>query len=82
MAAIDIKWDELRDVAVVSLLFTLGVVVVFTLGVIGLSRAESAREAPDGSSARITSLTLAGVAFSGCAAAVLFGLYLMIPQFH
>ncbi|MEO9139761.1 MAG: hypothetical protein ABI345_11920 [Jatrophihabitans sp.] len=82
MAALDIKWDGLREVAAVSLLFALGVVLVFTLGVIGLSRADAAREALSGSSARTTGLALAAVAFSGCAVAVLYGLYLMIPQFH
>lgn len=82
MSGIEIKWDGLAKVAEVGLAFGVGIAVVFTLGVLGLSRAESAREAPNGLSARSTGLALAGVAFAGCAAAVLYGLYLLIPRFH
>jgi hypothetical protein len=82
MADIQIKWSGLVKVAEVSLVFGVGIVVVFALGVIGMSRAEAARTAPSGSSARVTGLAIAGIAFAACAAAALYGLYLLIPQFH
>lgn len=82
MAAIDIDWSGLLKVAEISLAFGAGVVVVFTLGVLGLSKAEAAREAPSGSGARTAGVALATLAFAACAAAVVYGLYLLIPQFH
>jgi hypothetical protein len=82
MAAIEIHWSGLIKVAEVSLAFGVGIVAVFTVGVLGLSKAEAARTAPSGSSARLTGLATAGLAFAVCAAATLYGLYLMIPQFH
>jgi hypothetical protein len=82
MAGIDIKWAGLFKVAEVSLVFGVGIVTVFALGVLGLARAETARSAPAGSAARATGLATAGVAFAACAAALLYGLYLLIPQFH
>jgi hypothetical protein len=82
MAAIQIHWSGLARVAEVSLVFSVGIVVVFALGVLGLSRASSARSASAGSGARATGLATAGAAFALCAAAVGYGLYLLIPQFH
>lgn len=79
---ISINWADLGKVAGVSLAFGAGLVIVFTLGVLGLTKAEAAREAPAGSTGRASGLALAGLAFAGCAAAVLYGLYLVIPQFH
>ena len=82
MAAVTIHWSDLAKVAEVSLVFGVGIVAVFALGVLGLSRLETARstEVPGGS--RITGYLLAGSAFAACAAATLYGLYLLIPQFH
>lgn len=80
MAAIEIRWSGLLEVAEVSLAFGAGVVIVFTLGVLGLSKAAAAREAPSGS--RSAGIALAALAFAACAAAVGYGLYLLIPQFH
>jgi hypothetical protein len=82
MAAIEIQWSGLAKVAEVSLLFGVGIVAVFTLGVLGLSRAEAARSARSGSFARTTGFATAGIAFAACAAALGYGLYLLIPQFH
>ncbi len=82
MAGIDIHWAGLIKVAEVSLAFGVGIVAVFTLGVLGLAKAETARSAPSGSAARATGLAVAGVAFAACAAALVYGLYLLVPQFH
>jgi hypothetical protein len=82
MANIEIHWSGLLKVAEVSLLFGVGIVAVFTLGVLGMSKAEAARSAPSGSAVRVTGLAVAGVAFAACAAALAYGLYLIVPQFH
>ena len=88
-----IKWDDLGQVAEVSFAFGVGIVVVFTLGVLGLGRRnegrrddgrrdESRRYQDGGARARAVALSGAVVAFALCAAAVAYGLYLLIPQFH
>jgi hypothetical protein len=82
MSNVMINWADLAKVAEVAAAFGIGIVTVFALGVVGMSRAEAAREAPNGSSARLVGLAVAGVAFVLCASAVLYGLYLLIPQFH
>ena len=70
-----IKWDDLGHVAEVSFAFGVGIVVVFTLGVLGLGLMQEGRGRAVGLSGAVT-------AFALCAAAVGYGLYLMIPQFH
>jgi hypothetical protein len=82
MADITIHWSGLLKVAEVSLAFGVGIVSVFALGVLAVSRIETARAtgAPGGS--RVAAALLAGLAFAACAAATLYGLYLLIPQFH
>ena len=82
MSAISIHWSSLAQVAEVSLAFGVGIVAVFTLGVLGLSRAATAREARSAGGRAVSGFVLAGAAFATCAAATLFGLYLLIPQFH
>jgi len=72
---VQIKWADLGQVAEVSLAFGVGIAVVFTLGVLALSRV------PDGRS-RAVAVSGAATAFALCAAAVAYGLYLLIPQFH
>jgi hypothetical protein len=79
--AISIDWAELGKVAEVSAAFGVGVVAVFALGVLASSRVTAARVAPR-TTQRVTGFALAGAAFALCAAAVLYGLYLLIPQFH
>jgi hypothetical protein len=81
MAAITIQWSDLAKVAEVSLAFGVGIVTVFALGVLGLSRLQSARD-NGGAAGRVTGYTVAGVAFLACASAVGYGLYLLVPQFH
>jgi hypothetical protein len=79
--AISIDWAELGKVAEVSAAFGVGVVAVFALGVLASSRVVAAREAQRVTQ-RVTGFAIAGSAFALCAAAVLYGLYLLIPQFH
>jgi hypothetical protein len=72
---VQVKWGELFQVAEVSLAFGVGIAVVFTLGVLGLGRMREGRS-------RAVALSGSAVAFALCAAAVAYGLYLLIPQFH
>ncbi|MQY34818.1 hypothetical protein SRB17_27880 [Streptomyces sp. RB17] len=74
-----VDWSALGKVAAVSLGVTVAVVVVFTFGVLGLSRAEADRaEAGAATAGR----ALAGLCFLACAAVVAYGIYLIVPQFH
>ena len=78
-----IDWAALFKVAGVSFAFGVGIVAVFSVGLLGLSQTAG----PDGSGGSGTTapparLALAGVCFVLCAAAVLYGLWLIIPQFH
>jgi hypothetical protein len=82
MAGIEIHWSGLIKVAEVSLVFGVGIVAIFALGVLGMARADAAKSAPAGSAARVSGLAGAGVAFLACGAGLLYGLYLLIPQFH
>ena len=79
--AISIDWAGLAKVAEVSAAFGVGIVAVFALGVLACTHATAAREAQR-TTQRVTGFAIAGSAFALCAAAVLYGLYLLIPQFH
>jgi hypothetical protein len=74
-----LDWSALGQVAAVSTGVTVGVVVVFALGVLGLSQAETTRQ--DGR-AGIAARAGAGLCFLVCAAVVVYGIYLIVPQFH
>jgi hypothetical protein len=78
-----VDWVSLGKVAGVGLIFGVGIVALFAIGVLGLSMARGKAtdgEAPvDGPGA---GSVLAGMCFVVCAAAVGYGLYLIIPQFH
>ncbi|QIQ01020.1 hypothetical protein [Streptomyces liangshanensis] len=91
----DLHWSSLGEVAVVSIGATVGVVIVFSLGVRALATREEdggpARPHPrpgGGSTAYgarrpgAPAMAVAGVCFLACAVAVLYGLYLIVPQFH
>ncbi|MGW6735968.1 hypothetical protein [Streptomyces sp. NPDC055013] len=75
-----LDWTALGQVAAVSLAVTVAVVGVFALGVLGLARHEGAREEGGGTSA--PSLAQAGLCFVACAAVVVYGIYLIVPQLH
>ncbi|WP_328750436.1 hypothetical protein OHT57_33380 [Streptomyces sp. NBC_00285] len=75
-----IDWTALGQVTTVSIGVTVAVVVVFALGVLGLARFEGAREDGEGTSA--VGVAQAGLCFLACAAVVVYGIYLIVPQFH
>ncbi|MFF4020437.1 hypothetical protein [Streptomyces sp. NPDC001843] len=72
-----IDWAALGSVFGVSLAVTVGLVALFTLGVTGLSRRE--RAAAQGDSAALA-VTGAYVCFAACAAAVAYGIYLIMHK--
>jgi len=71
-----LKWGALGEVAAVSFGVTVAVVVVFSLGVLGLARGDGEGEVS--AVGRIQ----AGLSFLACAAVVAYGIYLIVPQFH
>jgi hypothetical protein len=76
---VQIAWGSLGQVLLVGLIAGAGGVTVFGIGVLGLSRAAVGREA--GRSDPV-GFGVAGLCFLVCAAAVVYGIYLIIPQFH
>lgn len=76
----NLDWTALGEVAAVSTGVTVGVVVVFALGVLGLARFEEART--DGGGTHALGLAQAALCFVACAAVVAYGIYLIVPQFH
>jgi hypothetical protein len=74
-----INWQALGEVAVVSVGVSVGVVAIFTFGVLALSYRQI--ETGRGGTGTIM-LTGALLCFAACAAIVLYGLYLIIPQLH
>jgi hypothetical protein len=75
-------WSALGEVALVSVGATVGVVLVFALGVRALATGEEARGGKDDGRGAPLSVAVAGLCFLACAAAVLYGLYLIVPRFH
>ncbi|MET7682078.1 hypothetical protein [Streptomyces sp. NPDC005423] len=75
-----VDWNALGEVFAVSVGATVGVVVVFALGVLGLARTETVREQDGGS--HVLGVAQAGLCFLACAAVVAYGIYLIVPQFH
>ncbi|MFG3005540.1 hypothetical protein [Streptomyces calvus] len=70
-----IDWAALGSVFGVSLVVTVALVALFTLGINGLSRHE--RAAAEGRSAALA-VTGAYACFAACAAAVAYGIYLIM----
>ncbi|EGG43936.1 MULTISPECIES: hypothetical protein [Streptomyces] len=68
-----IDWAALGSVFGVSLVVTVGLVGLFTLGIVGLTKKESAR----GGSA-VLAATGAYACFAACAAAVAYGIHLIV----
>ncbi|KUF13765.1 MULTISPECIES: hypothetical protein [Streptomyces] len=75
-----IDWAALGSVFGVSLLVTVALVGLFTLGVVGLSKQEQAREAraTGGGTAALPAQAGAYACFALCAAAVAYGIYLIV----
>ncbi|MFE9606457.1 MULTISPECIES: hypothetical protein [Streptomyces] len=71
----DIDWAALGSVFGVSLVATVALVAVFTLGITALSRRE--RATAQGDSATLA-LTGAYACFAACAAAVAYGIYIIV----
>ncbi|WP_330303629.1 MULTISPECIES: hypothetical protein [unclassified Streptomyces] len=69
----NIDWAALGSVIGVSLGVTVALVGLFTLGVVGLSKKESAQGGPAAAAA-----TGAYVCFAACAAAVAYGISLIV----
>ncbi|WP_369388448.1 hypothetical protein AB5J72_13265 [Streptomyces sp. CG1] len=72
-----IDWAAIGSVFGVSLVFTVALVTLFTLGVGGLARREKA--AAQGGSAALA-VTGAYLCFAACAAAVTYGIYLIVAK--
>ncbi|MEW2395060.1 hypothetical protein [Streptomyces sp. NPDC046862] len=70
-----IDWAALGSVFGVSLVVTVALVGLFTLGIVGLSKRETATASGD-SAALAT--TAAYACFAACAAAVAYGIYLIV----
>ncbi|MGP4049084.1 hypothetical protein [Streptomyces sp. 2A115] len=70
-----IDWAALGSVFGVSLIVTVALVGLFTLGIVGLSKRETA--SAQGNSAALA-LTGAYACFAACTAAVAYGIYLIV----
>ncbi|MDO0932059.1 hypothetical protein QQY66_10295 [Streptomyces sp. DG2A-72] len=70
-----IDWAALGSVFGVSLVVTVALVSLFTLGVAGLSRRERAVSQGDSAALAVTG---AYTCFAACAAAVGYGIYLIV----
>ncbi|MFG3102762.1 hypothetical protein ACGFZL_19895 [Streptomyces sp. NPDC048182] len=73
----DLDWTALGSVALVGVGATVALVVVFTLGVTLL-----AGPARDPEEHHTATRTAAVLCFTACVVAALYGLYLVVPQFH
>ncbi|MDQ0944402.1 hypothetical protein [Streptomyces sp. V1I1] len=71
-----IDWAALGSVFGVSLVATVALVGLFTLGVVGLTKQESAAGGRGGSA--VLARTGAYACFALCAAAVAYGIYLIV----
>jgi hypothetical protein len=76
---LNLHWGALGEVAVVGAGASVVIVVMFACGVVAMARRETAREAGRTGHAP---LAAAGLCFLACAGAVLYGIYLIVPQFH
>jgi hypothetical protein len=85
----NITWSSLGEVALVSLAVSVGVVVIFTIGVLAwssLPRPETTEHDGAGQSGAGPNPAVlraaAGLCFFACALIVGYGIYLIVPQFH
>ena len=82
MNGLHIDWIALGRVVAISTVVGIAVAAVFAVGVLGLSRAEGAHDQNGGTRGRYSGYVLAVTAHGLCIAAVIYGLYWLIPQFH
>lgn len=73
-----IDWAALGQVFGVSLVVTVGLVGVFTLGILGTSRKPEAAGAASTNGSPLLARTGAYACFALCAAAVGYGIYLIV----
>ncbi|MCQ9132540.1 hypothetical protein [Streptomyces hilarionis] len=76
----NIDWSALGQVTAVSVGVTVAVVAVFTLGVLGLARAQDGHGERAG--VRVAGRAQAVLCFLACATVVAYGIRLIVPQFH
>jgi len=74
-----IDWASLGQVAVISIGVAVAVVVIFSLGILALSRRDTDI---DRGNAATLALTGALLCFTACVATVLYGIYLIVPALH
>ncbi|GAA1509917.1 hypothetical protein GCM10009730_12900 [Streptomyces albidochromogenes] len=72
----NIDWAALGSVFGVSLVVTVALVGLFTLGIVGLSKQE--RASAQGGGSAVLARTGAYACFALCAAAVSYGIYLIV----
>jgi hypothetical protein len=92
MDGFTIDWGSIAEVFFVGFVAAVGLVVVYTLGLRLLGtgqpadaageRTQYSEETPRSGTTPPAALTGAGLCFAVGAAAVLFGIWLTIPQFH
>ncbi|MEU3462464.1 hypothetical protein ABZ721_21320 [Streptomyces sp. NPDC006733] len=73
-----IDWQALGTVLGVTLAVTIGLVGVFTLGIVGLAKRESADGAAASGGTAALTRTGAYACFALCAAAVAYGIFLIV----
>lgn len=70
-----VDWAALGAVFAVSIGIVLGLVVLFSVGLRGMSAREAARERGENG---VNGAVTAGLSFAACTVVVLFGLYLIV----
>ncbi|MFE9406226.1 hypothetical protein ACFYNY_31475 [Streptomyces sp. NPDC006530] len=73
-----INWEALGSVFGVSLAVTVGLVGLFTLGIVGLTKREAAASGAGDTSNTVMARTGAYACFALCAAAVAYGIFLIV----
>ena len=82
MNGLHIDWLALGRVVLISAVAGVAIVSAFSIGILGLSRVDNASDNTGTQSQRTTGYLLVTTAHGLCIVAVLYGLYLLIPQFH
>jgi hypothetical protein len=81
MSALHIDWIALGRVVAISTAVGVAIVSIFSVGVVGLSRVDSA-QAGSMRARRNSGYLLLTITHGLCIAAVIYGLYWLVPQFH
>jgi hypothetical protein len=81
MTGLHIDWIALGRVVAISTVVGVVIVSLFATGVLGLSRVDNAQDGT-ARTRRTTGYLLMATTHGLCIAAVVYGLYWLIPQFH